>query len=154
MPQDTEILAFLKAIRRLSRALDIHSSRINRDVGLTLPQLVVLTCVRDMDEPTGKAIAAAADLSAPTVVGILDKLETKGLVARRRSTRDRRLVRTALTDRGAATLTDAPAPMGETFAANLHRLDLDQRLQLIAALEEIAAMTCEDTVSSDPAITP
>ena len=41
-------------------------------------------------------------MSAPTVVGVLDKLEAKGMVERYRSTRDRRVVHSRLTDLGRA----------------------------------------------------
>ena len=115
MSQNLDLIGFLRAIRRLARALDVHSSRINRESGLTLPQLVVLTCARDLGEVTSRAIAVAADLSAPTVNGILDKLEAKGLIQRYRSASDRRVVHARLTDRGAALLANAPPPMGDAF---------------------------------------
>ena len=63
MGQVSEFQAVLKAIRRLARAVDLNSRRIDRQVGLTLPQLVVLRCVRELGEVTSRAISAQADLS-------------------------------------------------------------------------------------------
>lgn len=140
MPQDIEILGFLRAFRRIARALDQQSDRINRQSGLTLPQLVVLTCLREQGEVTGRAIALAADLSPPTVTGILDKLEAKGLVERYRSRSDRRIVHARLTPEGLALLDAAPPPLGEGFAQGLARLPRDDRRALLAALDRLAAL--------------
>lgn len=141
MSQNLELIAVLKALRRLARALDMHSARINRESGLTLPQLVVLTCVFDLGEVTTGAIAAAADLSAPTVVGILDKLEAKGLVDRYRSETDRRIVHVRLTEMGGAALTNAPRLMGDMFEEQFLRLPRDNRAALLAAVQLLADMT-------------
>lgn len=140
LPQDIEILAFLRAFRRIARALDQQSDRINRQSGLTLPQLVVLTCLREAGEVTGRAIALAADLSPPTVTGILDKLEAKGLIERYRSAKDRRIVHARLTPAGAALLDEAPPPLGEGFAEGLARLPAAERRALLASLQRLAAL--------------
>ena len=140
MSQNMDLIGFLRAIRRLARALDVHSSRLNRESGLTLPQLVVLTCVRDLGEVTSRAIAVAADLSAPTVNGILDKLEAKGLIQRYRSASDRRVVHARLTDRGAALLANAPPPMGDAFRIGLMTLPRAERRKLLSAIETVADM--------------
>ena len=144
MSQNLELIAILKAVRRLSRALDVHSSRINRESGLTLPQLVVLTCIRDLGEVTSRAIAQAADLSAPTVVGILDKLEAKGLIQRYRSDKDRRIVHTRLTDAGARLLVNAPSLLGDAFETRFLSLLDDERATLMSAVQTVAGMTVTD----------
>lgn len=145
MPQDLDQIAFLRALRRLARMLDLQSGRINRESGLTLPQLIVLTCIRDLaqadgGQATGRGIALAADLSPPTVVGILDKLEAKGLIARHRCAEDRRSVHARLTPRGAEFLAAAPAPMGDAFAAGLAALPAPERSRMLADLERLAAL--------------
>ena len=140
LPQDSEILGFLRAFRRIARALDQQSDRINRQSGLTLPQLVVLTCLREAGEVTGRAIALAADLSPPTVTGILDKLEAKGLIGRYRSAKARRIVHARLTPAGAGLLDEAPPPMGEGFAEGLARIAPEDRRAMLATLERLAAL--------------
>ncbi|MCI4661516.1 MAG: MarR family transcriptional regulator [Neomegalonema sp.] len=138
---DQEIYRLLKAFRRIAQALDIQSRRIQRAVGLTLPQLVVLTCVRDLGEVTSRAISREADLTPATVVGILDKLETKGLIERYRSTRDRRIVHTRLTEAGARALTRAPSPLGQDFEAGFLALDAQTRRQILDAFAQTAALS-------------
>lgn len=140
MPQNLEQIAFLRALRRLARVLDLQSGRINRDIGMTLPQIIVLHCIRDLGRATGREIALAADLSPPTVVGILDKLEAKGLIARHRSAADRRSVHACLTDSGAALLATAPPPMGAGFERGLSALTSPERAQMLMVLERLAEM--------------
>lgn len=145
MTAEDDLKTLQKAMRRISRALDLHSRRIDRAVGLTLPQLVVLALVRDMGEVTGRSISAAADLSPPTVVGILDKLEAKGLIERYRSAGDRRIVHTRLTEAGRAALFRAPSPIGEDFARAFARLPATRRTEILGAFDTVANLFDETT---------
>jgi DNA-binding MarR family transcriptional regulator len=139
--------AILKAIRRLARAVDIQSRRIDREAGLTLPQFVVLSSVRDLRSGTSTQIAHEADLSPATVVGILDKLESKGLIARVRSTVDRRSVHSSMTDAGSALLDRIPNPLGAAFEAAFAALPAETRSRTISVLDELAALAAPKEVS-------
>jgi DNA-binding MarR family transcriptional regulator len=131
--------AILKAHRRIARAIDLHSRRVERVSGLTLAQLVVLGCARDLGESaTTKAIAAEADISDATVVAMLEKLEMKGLVERERSRVDRRVVHTRLTPAGEQALAAAPPVLGEGFSAAFAVLDPADRQRLAGAFTRIA----------------
>lgn len=138
MVKHSELNALLKSIRRIARAVDITSRRLDREFGLTLPQLIVLGCIRDLGEVTSRAISVEADLSAPTVVGILDKLEAKRLIERYRSLRDRRIVHTRLTVAGVQLLSKAPSPLGDEFAETFGKLNQVTRRQTIGALSRVA----------------
>lgn len=154
MSRNADLRALLKSIRRIARALDIHSRRIDREIGLTLPQLIVLQCVGDLGEVTSRAISSEADLSPPTVVGILDKLEAKGLLERYRSTHDRRVVHTRLTDKGRATLNSAPSPLGERFERGFFALDRHARGRLLEALGQLEGLAGADLGPGGDAASP
>ncbi len=143
MIRSEEARDLLKAFRRIAQALDLQSRRIARAVGLTLPQLVVLTCVRDLGEVTSRAISQAADLSPATVVGILDKLEAKGLIERYRSSTDRRIVHTRLTEAGLAALRDAPPLLGEAFEDAFAGLPAARRQRLVEEVALAASLALE-----------
>jgi DNA-binding MarR family transcriptional regulator len=85
-------------------------------------------------------LAAAAELSAPTVTQMLDQLATCGVVERTRSERDRRVVTNRLTDEGRRRLAqkdaDHEVKWRETFAA----LDRDELLAGAAVLERLARL--------------
>jgi len=145
MPAD-ELKSLQKALRRIIRAQDMHSRRIDRTVGLTLPQLVVLQCVRDLGEVTSRAISKEASLSPPTVVGILDKLELKGMIERYRSESDRRIVHTILTERGMFALDHAPSPIGVLFDDAFLTFPAERRSEIVSSFETVAEL-CETSVA-------
>jgi DNA-binding MarR family transcriptional regulator len=113
-PSETRVLA---AIRRIVHAVDSHSKDLERALGITLPQLVVLRAIRMLGEVTTGKLSAAASLSPATVTTILDKLEARGLVVRYRNAEDRRVVHSKLTERGAQMLDGAPPFLHERFVS-------------------------------------
>lgn len=147
MSHADELRSLQKALRRIVRSLDIHSRKIDREFGLTLPQLVVLQCVRDLGQVTSKAISEEASLSPPTVVGILDNLEAKGMIERYRSAQDRRIVHTRVTARGRAILAEAPSPIGESFDTMFDALPAETRDAIVASFSEVATL-CEAGLSA------
>ncbi len=137
-PQDAARL--MKSIRRIVRAIDTRSKQIVRETGLTIPQIVVLSAVRDLGEVTTLAISRYADLSAATTVMILEKLEQRGLVVRTRSLIDRRVVHTALTPLGARMLAAAPPLLNDHFTTALRALGIDRRASIVNAFDEVAEL--------------
>lgn len=150
MVPGNETAALFKAIRRIVRAIDLRSREVARVVGLTIPQIVVLQAARDLGEVTTKAISQHADLSAATVVTILDKLEEKGMVERYRSPEDRRIVHTRLTPRGEETLAAAPPMLHDEFRTAFAALPAGERAATLAALEKIAEMMDAKSIEAAP----
>lgn len=144
MEQPDQYLIILKQIRRLSRALDVQSRHIDRQVGLTLPQLIVLRALGEMGEVTSRALSARAGISPPTVVGILDKLEAKGLIERYRSQKDRRIVHAHLTARGRAALQSAPDPLGARISGGFNALSPQERAIVVSGLSLLGEMAAVD----------
>ena len=99
----------VSALRRIVRAIDLQSRRMMDACGLTGPQLVVLREVGRLSGASISALARSVSLSQPTVSGILERLEKRGLVRRERSEQDRRSVFVTLTPQGGRTLRDAPS---------------------------------------------
>lgn len=138
-------LALQGALRRIAHAMEVHSRRIDRELGLTLPQLAVLTCVRDLGEVTSRAIARAAHLSPPTVAVILDKLELKGMIRRERSHLDRRIVHARMTEAGHhALLAATRLPEGAAFQGRFARLPEGEQRAILTAIEKVAGLMEQD----------
>ncbi|WP_321502280.1 MarR family winged helix-turn-helix transcriptional regulator [Breoghania sp.] len=138
-----------KAIRRIVRSIDLRSREVSRAVGLTIPQIVVLQAAQDLGQVTTRAISEASDLSAATVVTILDKLEAKGLVERYRSADDRRIVHTRVTERGQEVLGSAPPMLHDDFRERFAALPEDERRDLLSSMRRVADMM--DTKGFDAA---
>ncbi|HKK50338.1 MAG TPA: MarR family transcriptional regulator [Myxococcota bacterium] len=144
------------AIRRIIRAIDLHSRRLLESHKLTGPQLATMRAAQKMraaqeiDGPTTSALARAVHLSQPTVSGILNRLERQGLIRRERSQGDRRSVVIRVTDEGEKVLEEAPSLLQERFRAKLGRLEDWERHWLLAALERIASMMDADAIDAAP----
>jgi DNA-binding MarR family transcriptional regulator len=133
-----QTLALEKAIRRIVRANDMQSRAVAKQCGLTSAQLVVCRGILELGEVTTTALSAYADLSAATVVTILDNLEERGIIERYRSTADRRIVHTRLTENGRGAIANAPRPLGEIASARLKALDTASRRALVESAMQLA----------------
>lgn len=135
-PEETRGL--LKSIRRIVRANDLQSRALAKSIGLTGPQLVILMAVAELGEVTTRALAEHADLSAATVVSVLDNLEQRAIVQRYRSGADRRIVFTRLTPKGQEIISHAPQVFGDAFARRLAGLSPDRRRELLSSVGKLA----------------
>lgn len=133
-----EMLLLLKTIRRIVRASDLGSRALQKSSGLTAPQLAVLTAIGSLGEISTTKIAEQVDLSPATVVTILDNLERHNLVTRHRSSEDRRIVYSRLTETGLAFLSRAHGPFSEAFGREFSRLPHARRRQIIDSLVALA----------------
>ncbi len=107
----------------LYRTLDAVMPRfrsIFSQFGLTEPQWRILRLLWERDGRALSDLSAASLISPPSLVGVIDRLERDGLVARRRSSKDRRVVHVCLSVAGKA-LEDQVRPMVEAAYADLER---------------------------------
>ena len=77
-------------LRQIIRATDMHSKKVMRRYGLTIPQLVILRAINDRSNITVRTISKHVSLSQATVTTVLNRLEQRGLVTRTRSADHRR----------------------------------------------------------------
>ena len=129
----------LVALRRIIRAVDLHSRSLVQRCGLTGPQLLVLREI-GRDEISVGALAKAASLSQATVTGILDRLEARGLVERRRGESDKRQVLTRATGAGKRMVQRAPRLLQDSFVVQFTSLAEWEQTELISSLQRVVAM--------------
>lgn len=129
--------SLVRSMRRMAQAIDVRSRRISSQSGFTLPQLIVLQSIAALGEVTTQAISRDASMSAPTVIGVLDKLEARGLVERYRSTRDRRVVHARLTPEGNAALDNSPDLLGDGFIRAFGELSPERQQALAESLDTL-----------------
>ena len=108
------------------------------EIGITYPQYLVLLVLWEKDEVTVNEISRKLILNTNTTTPLLKRLETLGLVTRRRSGEDERKVIIALTSKGRKLQSRAagiPGKLSEGLAAgsmNVNDLvDLKDRLHKI-----------------------
>lgn len=129
----------LVAIRQIIRAIDLHSSRLSKEVGLTGPQLILMREIRDSTaEETIRQMAKNTNMSQATATTILDRLERRGLVVRLRSQLDKRKVHAHLTDAGKELLSKAPLPLQDSFISRFQKLEDWEQLMLLSSVQRIS----------------
>lgn len=140
------------ALRRITRAIDLHSRLLLKNYGLTSPQLAALRAIARLQPMTVGDIARSIHLGQATVTGILSRLEKRGLVVRSRGDRDRRSVFVGLSDAGAQLVRAAPPLLQERFHRGLSELADWQRSMILATLQHIAAMMDAEEIDAAPVL--
>jgi DNA-binding MarR family transcriptional regulator len=103
-------------------------------LGVTGGQAALLWTIRSNPGIGTRELAEREGVSAPAMTAYLDRLETAGLVERRRSEQDRRRVELGLTDEGLRILRSARSRRTAWLAARLRRLEADELGAIEAAL--------------------
>lgn len=102
LPVDFEAFAAVSNIYRAASAIRRHMEvTILNETGLSWTAFTALWVLWIWGEMEARHLAAEANVTKGTLTGVVDTLERRGLVARRRHDEDRRLVSVALTDEGA-----------------------------------------------------
>lgn len=148
--EDESIERSLRAIRRITRAIDLHSKQLVAQCQLTGPQLVILREVARLGSPRIGALALRVSLSNATLTGIVDRLERRGLVSRVRCAEDRRQVLVSITETGQALLGRAPALLQDRFVREMGDLAEPARHVIVKALEQVAAMMGAQDMDAAP----
>ncbi len=73
-----------------------------------------------------RSLAESLDVSQASVTGIVDRMEQRGLIERRRDDEDRRVVRVALTDAGRQLIVGVAAERRERLVYLLEQLTDDE----------------------------
>ena len=140
----------LISLRRVIRAIDIHSKQLSKQSGLTGPQLIVMKKVAELDAPMAKQVATEINLSPATVTNIIDRLESRDLVKRVRSQIDKRKVELYLTEAGEKLLEGSPKPLQEHFIKHYQELEPWEQSQLLSSVERIASMMDAEELDAAP----
>lgn len=146
--------AVMQALRRISRAIELYSHSLASRYGLTVPQLAVL---KELGAGGGRSIGEltrAVHLSQATVTGILDRLQRRSLIERRRGEADKRKVHVWLTKTGREALRRSPPLLHENFLEAFGRLRDWEQTQILSTLQRVVAMMEAETIQAAPILTP
>ncbi len=147
LSQEQQIVA---AIRRIVRAVDLHSRRLMEAYGLTGPQLAALQVIERLTQASPSDIARAIHLSQGTVTGILHRLEHRHLVERLPSETDRRSVVMQVTGAAKELLGSAPSLLQDQFRQRLELLEEWERLQILSTLQRVALLMDAEEIDTSP----
>lgn len=144
----------LIALRRILRATELYGRELARAAGLTAVQVRVLQVISETGTSTPKAIATRMGVSQATVTALIDRLEGKGLVLRKRSEADRRQTILSLTEEGRAALERAPDALQQRYVKRFESLPDWEQSMIVAALERVASLLDADQLDASPVLDP
>jgi MarR family transcriptional regulator, organic hydroperoxide resistance regulator len=139
-------LDFLQHLWRLNHALERRSLQMERTLGLTTQQRLLLRCIGKYPGITAGQLAEFLHLDPGTVSAGLRRLQAKRMLTRRRDRRDQRRVVLGLTPRGQALERPDPATVEYTvqrLIAQVGLADVETAKGVLLQLSEALAAALE-----------
>ena len=138
--QNDTISEIIDNLRRTVQALNEFYKAAEKETGLTNPQLWAVKLIAAAAPIKVSELAKGMFLHPATVVGIIDRLEAKGLVVRTRSKEDRRAVELTLTPQGQELVANTPEAAQIMLVKGLKALPPENLLQVAAGMEQLVAV--------------
>ena len=143
----------LIAIRRVIRAVYLHSRKLNQSYSLTGPQALVLKEIVARKRISPGELAKQISLSQATITDIVKRLEKRGLVTRVRDAKDRRKILLEITKDGKALIKAAPQLLQEQFIERLSKLEDWEQTLLLSSLQRVASLMDAEELDAAPLLT-
>ena len=142
-------------IRKIVRSVDIESKKIQKEYGVSIPQVLCLSFLNDSPnyQRTQGEIRKFLNLNSSTVSGIIYRLEKKGFLARLPKTGDKRVVNITLTSGGKELLIRIPPLLHEQLSEKLQNLDDPELEKIKKSLEILVQLLDIEKVKASPMIT-
>lgn len=145
-------LHILQSIRRIIRAIDIYTKKLKSEYDMTAVQILCLQMIHSSEAVTLAGLSNLVHVSASTLVGVVDRLEAKGLIKRERSQKDRRYTFIVLTDEGLEKLDTLPPALHDKLSDGLEKMDTETQKLLVTALNHIVRLIEADDVDAAPVL--
>lgn len=142
----TVVSGIIDNVRRLFQAVNEYSKKAERETGLTGPQLWAIKVIANEDPIKVSEVARRMYLHPATVVGILDRLEGRGLVSRTRSKEDRRVVEISLTEQGKDLVAQSPEVAQGLLVSGLEPLEPEQLICISQGLGQLVEILGAQTI--------
>ncbi len=144
----------LVSLRRLIRAVDLHSRRLASEYGLTGPQALLLKAIISNQGLSAGELARTLSLSQATITDILKRLEQRGLVRRERADTDRRKVLVFATESAQVIIASAPPLLQDKFVERFGGLRDWEQMMLLSSLKRVAELMDADDLDAAPLLAP
>lgn len=155
MTSKSDIVAgIINDIRRMFQVLTEQSKKVELETGLTGSQLWVITILEDESPLKVSELARRMYLHPATMVGLLDRLEAKGMIQRTRSDKDRRVVHINLTPQGGEVVKNSPEVLQNNLVKGFTALDTNILQTISAGLAETIKVFGAQKVQPKPIMCP
>src|SRR3990167_2088123 len=142
----------LIALKRIIRAIELHSKKLVNQYGITGPQALVLKRIIHYKRVPSGILARDVNLSHATVTSILDRLEKQKYILRIPSLDDKRKVLIEAAPAAINMFKNAPPLLQEEFISAFHKLDSWEQTQMLSTLQRIATMMDAKNIKVSPVL--
>jgi DNA-binding MarR family transcriptional regulator len=148
-------IEILVKLRKIIRSINLESKKVEKELGISIPQLLVLKYLSDQNDyrAFAKDIKKYINLNASTVSGIITRLESKGLVAKKTKPNDKRAIFIILTAKGADILHKSPPTLQEKLSQRLKKLSPEQIEELDRNIELLTLILNVEDMDAAPLLT-
>jgi len=148
-------LEIIVKLRKIIRSINLESKRIEKQFGVSIPQLMSLQFLSEQVDykATASQLKEYLKLNASTMSGIISRLEQKSLVARLGNPQDRRATFITLTAKGADLLKDPPTTLQEKLTARLNKLSPERIASLNEHIDLLVQIMDAGDIDASPIIT-
>lgn len=145
----------LSNIRKIVRSINLESKRIQKDHGVSIPQVLCLNYLYSSPnfQSTQGDIKKFLHLNSSTVSGIIQRLEKKGFIARLPKTGDKRVTNLTLTVSGEKILQKIPPLLHDRLSTKLEKLNEDEIDTIKNSLLQLVNLLQIEDVDASPLIT-
>lgn len=151
---ETYGLRVLTSLRKIIRAVDIYSRKLNDEYKITVPQLICLYALLKTSPITQSQLSGKVNIGLSTMNGIIDRLEAKGYVLRQRDHKDRRKVFLELTETGRTFAQSAPSLLQDRLCESLQQLPELEQAAIALSLERVVQLMEVDHLEASPNLVP
>ncbi len=139
-------------LRQIVRAIELDSKKLSTQFNTTPAQLLALRGLLKADSRTLAGLAEEVGLSSSTMVGVVDRLEKKGLLVRNRAVIDRRAVNIIITDAGKNYLKNSPKLLQDRLVSRLSTIDDSQKTVILESLEKVSMILDAEDIDASPVL--
>lgn len=139
-------------LRRIMRATQLGARSLARESGMTTSQLIVLQVLNTQGEMTARQIAQSMNLTQATVTSLLDRLQERQWITRKRGEQDRRRVHVSLTREGQRQIERAPESLQQRFVNHFGALEPWEQSAILAALQRVAHLLDAASLDASPVL--
>ncbi len=150
-----ETTDILIKIRKIVRSIDIESKKIQKEHGVSIPQVLCLNYLHSSPnyQATQGDIRRFLNLNPSTVSGIIDRLEKKGYLARLPKLGDKRVVNIILTSAGDKLLDTIPSLLHVQLSEKLQSLSDEEFQKVEDGLNALVRILEIEKIEASPMIT-
>jgi len=148
--REASCIAAFRAIMLAHHHLHARGTRVAARFGLHIAELNVIDMLGKLGSVSMGELSAATFISTSNTTHTVKKLESRGLVRRRRGARSQRVVEVSLTVRGRALFSRCYPGIVSAIEGQLAGLNLEQRKILVGLLDTLGAGASVDSRRNDP----